>query len=360
MRQVKFLIGLILLCGTLFGQNFSPQKDIVFGQVAAGGDYETVITLTNRGIETYAGTLKFYQGEGKNWSPIVNGTPISDGRIPVSITAGATATYHVTGASLSAGFAYVVASSPAQTNFVEGNLTYLIRSGAVLVDSIGVAPSMEFYLSTIPFEDFNTIALALANGDTSNKTAKVTLRLFSDTNANMGSTELSLGPSWHIPKFLNQFFPNTGLSKGRIEIVSDVPIFGTALTLLSGQFSSLPLLPSLHAYTFVASAPDGMNFNGDASIWVEGPFVKGYLRVALYNGGVVTAAPYPLYGRLINKTLMLFTWANTAPYVYQEGTMYLKIENFSFATDSLTADWIATSVPAVESYLGRITLSRVH
>ncbi|MBZ5534317.1 MAG: hypothetical protein LAO31_00050 [Acidobacteriia bacterium] len=360
MRPGKIIVGLILLCGTSFAQNFSPQKDIVFGQVAAGGDYETVITLTNRGTQTYDGTLKFYQGEGKDWNPAVNGTPISDGKIPVSIPAGATVTYHVTGSGLLAGFACVMAFGQAQTNFVEGNLTYLIRSGAALVDSVGVPPSTEFYLSAIPFEDFSRIALALANGDSTNKTAKVTLTLYSETNANLGSTDLSLGPSWHTPKFLSQFFPSAQLSKGRIEIVSDIPIFGTALTLFSGQFSSLPLLPSQRAYTFVASAPDGMNFSGDASIWAEGPFVKGYIRVTTYNGSPMSAAPYLLYGRLINGTLMLFTWANTAPYVYQEGTMYLKIENFSFATNSYTTDWIATSVPDVQSGRGRITLTRVH
>lgn len=360
MRPWKILMGLILLCGVSFGQNFSPQRDIVFGQVAAGGDYETVITLTNRGTQTYDGTMKFYQGEGKNWNPAVNGTPITDGKIPVSIVAGATVTYHVTGSSLSAGFACIMASGQAQTNFVEGNLTYLIRSGATLMDSVGVSPSTEFYLSAIPFEDFSSIALALANGDNTNKTARVTLTLYSETNANLGSKDLSLGPSWHTPQFLSEFFKNVQLTKGRIEIVSDIPIFGTALTLLSGQFSSLPLLPSQRAYTFSANAPGGENFAGDASIWAEGPFVKGYIRVTNYNGASMTAAPYLLYGRLVNGTLMLFTWANTAPYVYQEGTMYLKIDNFSFATNSYTADWIATSVPDVQSDRGRITLTRVH
>jgi hypothetical protein len=360
MRAKGILILLLLCCETLMGQNFSPQKDIAFGQVAAGGSYETVITVTNRGTETYAGTLKFFQGEGKNWSPTVNGTPITDGRMPVSITAGATFTYHVTGSDLSAGFASITAANQAQTNFVDGNLTYMVRSGGAVVDTIGVPPSTEFYLSIIPFEDFSAIALALANGDTTNKTAKVTLKLYSETNTNVDSTDLSLGPSWHTPKFLSQFFPKAQLSKGRIEIVSDLPIFGTALTFVAGQSSSLPLLPAARMYTFVASAPDGMNFKGEASMWADGPFIKGYLRVTTYNGGPVTASPYLLYGRLVNGTLMLFTWGNTAPYVYEEGTMYLKIEDFSFAANSFTADWIATSVPDVQSGSGRIMLTRVN
>lgn len=39
--------------------------------------------------------------------------------------------------------------------------------------------------------------------------------------------------------------------------------------------------------------------------------------------------------------------------------MHLKIESFSFAANSYTTDWIATSVPEVQSDRGRITLTRV-
>jgi hypothetical protein len=48
----------------------------------------------------------------------------------------------------------------AQTSFLEGTLTYYVRDGGFLVDSVGVQPSSELYLTTVPFDDFSKLAMA--------------------------------------------------------------------------------------------------------------------------------------------------------------------------------------------------------
>ena len=50
--RIRIFIAMLVPAGVVSGglsyaQNFSPHKDLLFGQVAAGGGYETVVTATN-------------------------------------------------------------------------------------------------------------------------------------------------------------------------------------------------------------------------------------------------------------------------------------------------------------------------
>jgi len=49
-------------------------------------------------------------------------------------------------------------------------------------EAVGVPPSVEFYKTTIPFEDAPTVALAVANVNTG--TANVVLAVFSESREN--------------------------------------------------------------------------------------------------------------------------------------------------------------------------------
>jgi hypothetical protein len=319
-----FALLLLVLPLTAFTQNLYPRKDLAFAQIAAGGGYETVLNVTNRGTTTYNGTLSLFQGLGTAWSPLVNGNAISNGQTPVVLGAGATATLRITVlGNVEVGFGIIKASDQSQTSFLEGTLTYYVMSGSTVLDSVGVQPSSEVYLTTIPFDDFSSIALALANDNTSTATVKLTL--FSETNSQVENTlPLSLQANQHVPKYLSEFFQGVQMTGGRLEIQSDLPILETALTDVQDQLSSLPLLPAVKTYTFTMATPGGVS--GEMSLWVDGFFVSGYARTLVVEGQ--TQVP-PLFlllsGVLYNGVLQL------NENVPQQFTSYLVFSPFSLA-----------------------------
>jgi hypothetical protein len=296
---------LLLFPLTAQAQNLYQKKDLAFAQVAAGGAYETVINATNRGPDIYVGALRLYHLSGVPWSPLVNGTPITNGSMDVTINAGATVTYRITGVGgTEAGFAVFVADDLGLSSFLEGTLTYYVTSGATLLDSVGVQPSSEFYLTRIPFDDFSTLAMALANLNTSGVTAKLTV--YSSTGVQVATLNESLGSGEHIAVYLRQLFPDLQLASGRLEIQSSgLPIIGTILTDIDNQLSSLPMLPAVKAYTFTGTIA-GFSYGGEISFWFDGFFVQGYIRV-LNVGGLPEQFPdtLPFTGNLFNGILQV-------------------------------------------------------
>src|SRR5438093_4574699 len=213
MRSRTFVIVLILIfCGTCHGQNFNPQKDLAFGQIAAGGGYESVLTVTNRGTGAYSGTLELYTGAGLSWNPTINGAPLISGRLDITLNPGETRTYRITltGGTESA-FGFIRSAGMEQTSLIEGNLTYFVssasakgpessknersfsESNSMAFEAVGVPPSTEFYKTTVPFEDFSTVALALGNVNLG-PSANVKLTVFSDSNQQLGTQSTLLVP----------------------------------------------------------------------------------------------------------------------------------------------------------------------
>jgi hypothetical protein len=324
------------------------NKDMLFGQVACGGVsgqvYESVINATNRGTATYSGTLYFFTGNGLLWNPVVNGVTVTGGYMLVSIPAGATRSYHITVTTtyVQAGMAFFYSDDLINNNFLEGTLTYFVRSGSVVTDSIGVLPSNEIYLATVPFEDFSSIALALNKWDFfSLETAHLTLTLYDENNLLRGTTSLTLGPAARAVGYLNQapFFPGVSLTRGRLEIVtSDYPVFGSALTYTASQASSLPLVGSPRSYTFTTNTPSaGITTAGDASLWADGFFVRGYIRFTTLNGSPVDETYY-VAGRLIGTTLRLGFYLDYTGSISGgvEANAYARITGFTFSTNNLT------------------------
>ncbi|MBI3939856.1 MAG: hypothetical protein HY315_03395 [Acidobacteria bacterium] len=287
--------------------NALQKLALVFAQVAAGGEYESVVNITNRGTTPYIGNLNLYRAAGQRWNPLVNGNAITNGVTPVSVGPGATTTFRITrSGTVQVGFATITkppSNENELTSFLDGTLTYYIKSGGVLADSIGVPPSSRIYLTTIPFDDFNTIALALANASYTQATVKLTL--FSETNARVDTLTLSLQPNQHLPQYLGQFFPAVKMTKGRLEIQSDPPVPGTALTDIGGQFSSLPLLPSAKLYNFTTSGFGFQVLSGDVSIWIDGPSLQGYLILLKADGNPTHQTLY-LTGLVFNGTAVIY------------------------------------------------------
>ncbi len=278
--KIFFAAVIILLPVRAFTQNLTPGKDLAFAHIAVGAtdyaQYVTVLNVTNRGITPYSGTLSLFRSSGEAWNPWVNMRQITNGRMTVGINPGATATLTIMGSrgvldppsDLEVGYGVIKASTVDQSSFIEGALTYSFLEGWIEYGRISVPPSGEMYLTTVPFADFNSVALALANyGD---QTAQVTISLSSPRDSILDAA-FSLEPKQHIAKYLSELFPEAYLQEGRIDIQSNVPILGTALD----GWSSLPMLPAVKAYQYALDFP-GMSISGQLSLRINGTAVEGY------------------------------------------------------------------------------------
>ncbi len=192
MQTKRFVLIWLAFTAIASAQNFYPKKDAVFGQVVVGDGFETVINLTNRGTHPYLGTLVLFRTvmeESVAWNPTINGTAVQDGEYGVEIQPQATVTLRLTGSQLEAGAAILLSEDLLLDNLIEANLTYLVLENGQVSDSVGIAPSKEFYRASIPFEEFTETALALVNGDLSGeRTARVELALFSGNGDPLGPT----------------------------------------------------------------------------------------------------------------------------------------------------------------------------
>ena len=353
------LIAALLAGGAASAQVFYPQKDLVFTHLAAGGGYETVLTLANRGTYDYSGKMYFYKNCAEQWNPTVNGAAITGGMLVVTIPQGDTVTYRVSGANLEAGFCYVYADDMAMDNFLEGNQTYYILSGPTVLDSIGISPSVELFLSTVPFESFSTIAVALANPDFyNNRTANVILRLYDAAGNSLTSTTIPLGPLCHYPRFLSDIFPGFNPGRGRLDIQSDNPIVAAALTLNGGQLSSLPMLPSPTTYDVTAVDVSTITTRGEAAIWIEGRFVKGYLRVTEFNGTAMDSI-FLIEGRFVNGSLRVSFYGSGPAFNNEEATIYFYVPNFALTTASYTVDYVETFIAGPSTSYGTLYLMKI-
>lgn len=288
----------------------------MFPEVAAGGGLETLVTLSNRGTVTYHGTAYLRTGVDVPWNPIVNGTPITGGEFSVSIPPKSTIKFLITASSIQVGGMVIITDEDTSflDNYIEGNLTYFITSAGVDLDSIGVLPATPFLAASLPFDDFNGITLAFMNADFQDppRTANLTMKLYDDLGNSRGTTyttQIIVGEQ--RASYLYQLFPSvSSLATGRVEIQSDIPITGIAMTqTVSGQFSSLPLGSTVRTYTVqTQDASVGLT---RIALWTNGPFVNGYLIVTYQSLQEFVLAYGQISGEGSNQRLYLFFTTNS-------------------------------------------------
>ena len=347
MQTKRFVMVWLAFTAAASAQNFYPKKDAVFGQVVVGGGYETVINLTNRGDFAYYGILSLFRGDSVMWNPTVNGTALENGEFVVEIEPRKTVTLRLTGSQLESGAAVLISEDLMLDNLIEANLTYLIRKDGRVSDSVGISPSKEFYRASIPFEKFAETALALVNGNTeNNSTAEIKLTLVPADGGNGVPADITLGPVSHRAKFLHEIFRGQTLEGGNVEIASNVPIFGTALTFSGGQFSSLPLEPAPVTYSVRLEFHDPLesrdhDATGELALWAEGSFIRGYMVISAADGQAFPEPEFSLVnGELEDGRLRLAFTILQDPFFNEEVTMSLGKDEFSFDTKVVEGKWI--------------------
>lgn len=338
MQASRFVVTWLAFMAVVLGQHHYAKKDVLFAQVAVGGGFETVINLTNRGTSAYVGVLTFFRLDNTVWSPYVNRSSRSSGEYEIKIRAGETVTLRLTGPQLESGAAVLRSDNLRLDNLIEANLTYLIRNDGQISDSVGIAQSNEFHRASIPFEQFAETGLALAHGGTSGQ-AQVDLTLYSAAGRKLGTAVVRLGPRSHRARFLHEFFSEQTLERGRVEISSEAPIFGTALTLAGGEFSSLPLEPTSINYS--VRLETGEHFaTGELALWAEGSFLRGYLAISALDGEAFDELEFSLVnGELEAGRLRLAFTILQDPFFAEEATLTLGHDQFSFGAPAVSGEW---------------------
>src|SRR5437867_1309215 len=363
MKYVSLLLILLSVPATAFAQVI-PGKTLEFAQIAFGGGYETVLNLTNRGTSAFSGRLALFPTDStKPFPAVVNGNPVSGG-MNLALSAGATASLRITSGDASAGtlsgFARIVTTNQENASLLEGNLTYYVKSAdGTIVDSVGVAPSTRILQAVIAFDDFQTVALALANHNGANQTATTKLTLLDDKNTQIGTATQALANDQQVPKFLYQFFPGVSLTKGRVEIQSDRPFFGTALTFVKGgQAASLPFLPAIKLYNLTLKGL-GQTLTSQAYFTLESGYVTGY-GVNTVNGVPQPDSIEQITGLVTNGNLELF--AHTDRGTSTELVFYVLVPGFDpsgKSTQSGTAVLYFVNPPSVAAQ-GTVTLTAIN
>ncbi len=331
------------------------QPQLLFGQVAIGsqGDLEiqSVISATNSGSITYEGDFSFFTGDGVIWNPVVDGVATTNGQHSISIPPFETISLTLTGgAEIVAGSAILRGTGPPETA-IDGNLTYFFRTAGALTDSIGVGPSAEIYRSTIPFQNFSTIALALANQDPTAKDVVLKLRQADGTLEEVKNVELA--GNEHDPRFLDQIFDATTVTGGRVDIESSELFFGTAVTLVDGQISTLPMQPARVEYDFRSDADDGTVTTGKVTLWAEGNFVKGYLESREQDGVPFDNPEAMLISGDLNDGLLRVVFP------LEGAVVGLAEVGFSFDQEVVETTFVIVALGDLETTTGTFRLTRV-
>jgi hypothetical protein len=364
MRKANYLLipVILLLADVAFGQiiqgSFLPHKELIFPQIAAGGQYQTWVTVTNRGVQPWSGTLNFYTSQGVAWNPVVNGSQISGGILAVQIVSKGTNTFKITlPGNTQAGYLIATTNNIALDNFLEGNLTYYVSDEGGILDAVGILPSSPISAGSIPFEDFSTLSFAVANAKSQGRTATVTMKLYTDSNAQVGSLfTLPLTAGAYAAQYLWDAFPTAPKTswRGRLEIESNVPVSMVALSQAAGgQLSSLPLAATTRTYS-ITSTSSYAPF-AQMTLWAEGLFVGGY--------GV--AARYPdlfgLFGQIAaDGSLHVHFDGNSAATDNVEIFGYLKTnESYRPGMTSFTGTYWIYTPSAVYSETGTFTATLI-
>jgi len=241
--EMRYYIAFALLLLSIPGY----AETVYFPQVVNGGGYKTTITISNPGLATVTGTLRFYTPGGTAWSLSINSTVNS--QFPVSLPGSGSARFITSGTGdIAVGWASLESEGA-----LSGVATYEVRSGGTLTETVGVIGTTAVKKFTVPadHDSHGWVGVALIN--TGNSPLTVNLSLV-DEQGDVSHT--SADPDYenipahgYVTKFAHQAFPSIPSSyKGTLvgEVDDDGTIAVISLILKDGMQSAIPVTdPSL-------------------------------------------------------------------------------------------------------------------
>ncbi|MEJ2083989.1 MAG: hypothetical protein P8Y94_18000, partial [Acidobacteriota bacterium] len=124
--------------------------------------------------------------------------------------------------------------------------------------------------------------------------------------------------------------------------------------------------PAPVEYALDMQSDGGDTFQGAMALWVEGFFVKGYIRMDSYNGQNLEASLVQwVSGSLAGRDLVLSLFALSQDFFTGTGTtqdldmsVYFRITDFGLESADLTGNWVLTYVADRTTTGGTLTLAR--
>lgn len=373
-RFLPAILGLLVLFSlTLRAQTFYPRKDLVFTQVIAADGFESVLAVTNRGVTDYTGDLVFVTGsEGNPWTPTVNGEEWTECWKEILIPFGQTRVFRVTGSGLTVGYAYFYANTLEVRDTLEGNMTYYSSTGSRVLDAIGVPRSDGFLAANLPFSNFNDVGLSLSlpwEGQIG--TALVDILLYNEDGTLASQCRITLEYGGHQAMYLWELPWETPLDSfgpvGRVEISSSRMVFGIAMIITpdnagGAQISTLPLEGAPLFYDLVAEDEDENTYTGRFNFWMDGLFVRGYMRLEEVNEETITKTQtWKANGQLIGEEMKLaFPCKLGDIAVVPEVSLFISFPGFTPAAEQVSGTWSADLItsPGATPVRGTVILNR--
>jgi hypothetical protein len=242
---------------------------IYFPQIADGGDYITVITLSNPSSSPITGTLRFYSQAGFPRIVRINGVDNSQFDVTLASMGSARLATQGNSSSTTSGWAVFESSAP-----VQGVASFELRSEGRLSTMAGVLGAQPVNKFAMPVE-VTTVAnsgFAIANPDV---TTAVTIRLTlydESGNSSFSGTMNRLNPLVplnQVADFVTSAFPSLPPAfKGILvaEALGDGSMVATALTVKEGMLSAIPVADiGACAAPTISGQPAGTTVNAGQS-----------------------------------------------------------------------------------------------
>ena len=292
---------------------FAANLKLVFPQIAVGDVFVSIMSLTNKGTETFVGDLEIRDDLGGYLSLAINGVPVS-GQYALSIPAGANQRFILTRAgALTAGHALIWDRSNYQDQSfnqqVSGALFFQYKDGTTLLDSIGVVPSpaMEHCYFVAQYNLAENISTGLALSELTGNPVNVTLRAKNHSGVQVDTDkQVQLTAFSHTAVFIHQLFTLPADFRGTIEMQSPVAVAALVLRFEGTQYSSIAVAPYRVAYdiTMGSWVLGGEDYTAEGTIAVTGGLIDGLLRL-IDPAPDAQAKTVPLFGRAEGGTISM-------------------------------------------------------
>ena len=228
------------------GVSFS---EILFPQVAVGGGYTTIFTVTNTGPTTASGNLILMDPQGKPLS--VNGTltyssgttlQVDGDSFALTVPSGGTIFLSITGLAIQTGWATLESTG----GFLTGVATYEYVVDSTIQSMVGILHAQPMQYATIPVDidgsQDKQLAYAIANPGSQTIVIKVAL-VGQDGTLIEDSETVTLGPGEQMAQYLRQELVRTSF-KGSLVLRGQAGATFVALGLLDKQgiFTVIPVI----------------------------------------------------------------------------------------------------------------------
>jgi hypothetical protein len=230
--RVIFMTGIVPVVMANAASPTTGSAPMIFPHFAQGGGYQTTFTFSNLSTTATAVTISYFAQSG--------GLLKSD---VLSLSALGSATQRMSNATLTVGWARVVANPAA--NVAATETIQLFDAAGALVGETSTPPGQPDTTLRLPVYEMNGFSTGVAFVNTGSADASITFTVRNSGGATVAVSNVYLGASQQMARFTPQL-ANVSNLEGTLEITSNAPLAAVALRIHSstGIFSTVQVAPS--------------------------------------------------------------------------------------------------------------------